>query len=174
MTAAERAGVPVALLGLAALACTVVAFAALSAGGSIRYGTAAAGERNALWAGVVLGCLCGAALLIVTAQRELVIGRITAALAGFVAACAFAMPPAWALGAAVSTDLAESVGCGTITTPRVTQRPDLPNGEALAASCRDRLRTQKVVVAVLSAPSLGTVALSAAPLLRRRKDAEVV
>lgn len=168
---AHRAGTVVALLTLATLGCTVVGFAGATTGGTVLFGTAAAGERNALLGGIVVGCLLAVVLLLVAGACEAVIGRPTTAMAGFVAGCAFAMPAAVALGTSVSVPaLADVSDCGTLTTPTTTFV--VPDQEAaVAGQCRDRLAEHRLLVGALALPALGTVVVSVGGLVRPRRSA---
>lgn len=172
MPRADRAGLPVVLLSLGTLGSTLVAFAAMAAGGMDRYGTASAGERQTLIAAACVAVLCAVTLVVMAVQGSESIGPSLAAMAGFVAAFALSVPAVYAFSLSVSTPIAEAVGCGTISTPTVAVQRPFPADDPVAASCRNRLNNQKVVVAALAIPSLLGLCLSVETAFRRRERAE--
>lgn len=137
----------------------------LTMGGLSEYGA----SRNLIYGGGALSALGGATILL--ADHGSLPGRPTKrAGMALLAACALSIPTIWALASPVTTSLADSIGCGSVSRPNRQATDPSSSDVTLAASCQKRLSKQRAVTTATAVPPVAAL-LMALLFLSRREQA---
>jgi small-conductance mechanosensitive channel len=139
-----------------------VAVGALVLGGGYPYGSRAAAERNTLQIATAVGIVCSLVLIANTVRREL--SPAVRVLALLAAALPLLVPALWAAQHEPTPAVADSFGCGSITSPSNSDEPGV-----LGQACRTALARQRNIALSLGVLPIGVIVAAAAAALKDRE-----